>query len=132
MVYLFSYGGMLLDLFIFPLLIFKRTRLPAALVIVLFHLMNSKLFSIGIFPWFMIAVTPIFFPSEKLRFWGKYSIKKPVSFGMSRWVTWGLGIYFFFQITIPFRHFLFGRNPSWTKRWELICPTILPDDKEKK
>ena len=114
MVYLFTYGGMLLDLFIFPLLIFKRTRVPAAIVLVLFHLMNSELFTIGIFPWFMIASTVIFFPTEKLRFWKKYDIKKPDSTGMSKWVLWGLGVYFFIQITVPLRHYFYDGNPSWS------------------
>jgi len=114
MVYLFSYGGMLLDLFIFPLLIFKRTRIAAASVLVLFHLMNAELFTIGIFPWFMIAATGLFFPPEQFRFWKRQEHEKPAAFGMSKVVLWGLGIYFFIQLVVPLRHFLYNRNPSWT------------------
>jgi hypothetical protein len=77
--------------------------------------MNAKLFDIGIFPWFMIASTAIFFPSEKLRFWKGIKVKKPTSFVASRWVLWGLGIYLFIQVTIPLRHFLFDGNVNWTE-----------------
>ncbi len=61
-VYLFSYGGLFVDLLAVPLLLWRRTRVPAFLVLVAFHLMNANLFSIGIFPWFMIAATLLFFP----------------------------------------------------------------------
>ena len=126
MVYIFTYGGLLLDLLIFPLLIFRKTRLPAAIAIVCFHLMNAKLFSIGIFPWFMIATTAIFFPPEKLRFLNFFpsknmQIKKELKekkippFVTSKWVVWGLGIYLFIQVTVPFRHLLFDGNVSWTE-----------------
>ena len=115
MVYLFSYSGLLLDLFIFPLLLFQKTRFPAAIVLTSFHLLNDKLFTIGIFPWFMIAATAIFFPPEKLRFWDQFNLKKPTSFHTPKWVFWGLSIYFFIQLTVPFRHFLFDGNVSWTE-----------------
>jgi len=115
MVFLFAYGGMLLDLLIFPLLMFKKTRIPAAIVLVSFHLMNSQLFIIGIFPWFMIAATVIFFPSEKLRLWKKLKSKKPAPFVTSKRVLLGLAIYLLLQVTIPLRHFLYKGNVSWTE-----------------
>ena len=53
-VYAFSYGGLVFDLMIVPLLMWKRTRVFAVIWIMAFHMMNAYLFSIGIFPWFMI------------------------------------------------------------------------------
>lgn len=35
-----------------------------ALALILFHLMNDRLFSIGIFPWFMIAALTIYLPPD--------------------------------------------------------------------
>ena len=60
---LFSYGGLLFDLAVVPLLLWKRTRLQAFLAAVVFHLCNALLFefSIGVFPWMMIAATLMFF-----------------------------------------------------------------------
>ena len=48
-VYAASYGSLLLDLFIAPALLWRRTRLPAFGVAVLFHLSNARLFSIRCF-----------------------------------------------------------------------------------
>ena len=62
MVYLISYGGLLFDLLIVPLLLWRRTRPLAFLVALAFHLTNWYLFNIGIFPWLMIAATLLFFP----------------------------------------------------------------------
>ena len=64
MVYLFSYGGLLLDLFAVPLLLWPRTRNLTYAVTLGFHLMNAQLFNIGMFPWFMICATLLFFPPD--------------------------------------------------------------------
>jgi len=64
MIHLLSYGGLLLDLGIVPFLIWRRTRPFAFAAGVVFHLMNARLFAIGIFPWFMIAATAMFFPPD--------------------------------------------------------------------
>jgi hypothetical protein len=61
-VYFISYGGLLFDLTIVPLLFWRRTRVLAYLLAVAFHLTNSYLFNIGIFPWVMISATLLFFP----------------------------------------------------------------------
>lgn len=61
MVYFFSYSGLLIDLFALPLLFYQRTRPWIFLILLLFHLTNDRLFSIGIFPWFAIGATTIFF-----------------------------------------------------------------------
>ena len=56
-----SYSGLLLDLFIVPLLLWRRTRGIAFALITTFHLLNAYWFDIGIFPWFMILATTLFF-----------------------------------------------------------------------
>jgi len=115
MVYVFSYGGLLLDLLIVPFLIYKKTRIPAFLIITCFHVMNSQLFGIGIFPWFMIAATTIFFPAEKFRFWKRSENQSPSSFKISSYAFWGLAVYVLIQVTVPFRHHLFKGNVNWTE-----------------
>jgi hypothetical protein len=60
-VYLFAYGGIAFDLLIAPLLLCRKTRPWAYAVNLLFHLTNTQLFHIGIFPWFLIGATTIFF-----------------------------------------------------------------------
>ncbi|WKN44234.1 HTTM domain-containing protein [Tunicatimonas pelagia] len=64
MVYFFSYSGLMIDLLALPLLLYRKTRLPMFVVLVLFHFTNDQLFSIGIFPWMAIGVTTIFFAPD--------------------------------------------------------------------
>lgn len=125
MVYSMSYAGLLLDLFIVPFLIWKRTRIAAFVVALSFHLMNSQLFSIGIFPWFMIAATLMFFdPGWPRRLLPKKNTQASTT-GIMWWskqpVRWRrvtvalLAIYAFIQIALPFRHLLYPGNVSWTE-----------------
>ncbi len=56
--------ALVFDLSMVPLMMSPRTRrfiYPIALV---FHLMNSRLFTIGMFPWLMMLLTAVFFPSD--------------------------------------------------------------------
>ncbi|MDQ3440936.1 MAG: HTTM domain-containing protein, partial [Planctomycetota bacterium] len=69
--YIFSFGGMLFDLLIVPLLLWRRTRPIAFCAAVLFHLSNAYLFHIGVFPWLGIATTTLFlYPAWPRRAWG--------------------------------------------------------------
>lgn len=61
---LIAYGGLLFDLAVVPMLLWRRTRLLGYALAVGFHLTNAYLFNIGIFPWFMIAATLLFFPPD--------------------------------------------------------------------
>lgn len=62
--WVFSYGGLLLDLLIVPALLWRRTRIPALIVAIGFHLMNAAMFNIGVFPWLAIAATLLFLPPD--------------------------------------------------------------------
>ena len=125
MVYAFSYMGLLLDLLIVPFLLWKRTRALAFLAISMFHLMNAKLWTIGIFPWFMIAATTIFFEPDwfrkvinRLRLGRAYlptfdaSIVSPKP---SIYVKGILITFIIVQLFMPFRHFLLPGNVHWNE-----------------
>lgn len=134
-IYLFSYGGLLFDLFVFPLLLWPRSRPFAFLVALSFHLMNTWLFSIGIFPWFMIAATALFFSPDWPRRWVDWFSENlkdnsslptppegvetafPEAFRpASRHVILGLlGLYLVIQILFPFRHHLYPGDVHWTE-----------------
>ncbi|ELT96478.1 hypothetical protein CAPTEDRAFT_169440 [Capitella teleta] len=53
-------GGLAIDLFIGYILFFDKTRIIGIIFGGSFHLMNSQIFSIGMFPWMMLATMPIF------------------------------------------------------------------------
>jgi HTTM domain/Vitamin K-dependent gamma-carboxylase, lumenal domain len=127
-VYLFSYGALLFDLLIFPLLLWNRTRIYVFGFVLYFHLMNSWLFDIGVFPWFMIAATLLFFPPDwprrvfiKLGLSSEAIIDKPEQPGNKRFLPVQLatlillGVYILFQLLMPLRHFMYPGEVSWTE-----------------
>ena len=59
--YLFSWVSAIFDIFIFFLLINKRSRWISYFVAFVFHIMTAIMFPIGVFPYVMIASTLIFF-----------------------------------------------------------------------
>lgn len=125
MAYLLSYGGFFLDLLVFPCLLWRRTRLIAFVCAVIFHLMNSQLFSIGIFPWIMIASTALFFapdfPRRLVKRWLTMNHCNPAPLMKPKYLRWWrantcvlLSIYLALQLLIPLRHFLYPGNVNWT------------------
>ena len=60
----FVWSGLLFDLLIVGVLLFRKTRLLGFVLCLVFHLLNASLFRIGIFPWLMILVTTIFFQPD--------------------------------------------------------------------
>ncbi len=127
-VYFFAYSGFLLDLLIVPFLLWKRTRIFAYGLIASFHILNWQLFSIGIFPWFMIFATLMFFdPSwprqiiKKFRIAKKSKIVKEspskiTSLTKNQKIILSLFfIFIIFQIAMPLRHYAYPGNVSWTE-----------------
>jgi len=124
--YVFSYGGLFFDLFIVPLLLWRRTRVYAFAGAFLFHLTNQELFNIGIFPWMMMGATAIYFEPD----WPRRLVKKlrggtiessavisdPVpSSGRQRIVLSFLAIYVIWQCLFPLRFLLYPGDPLWTE-----------------
>lgn len=117
----FAYGGLLFDVFIVPLLWWKKTRPFAFLIALFFHLSNVYLFQIGIFPWFMIVATTLFLePDWCSRLIPKLGLTLPLArwvptFGSPRLVMTLLGAFLLWQTLMPLRHFLYPGNLSWTE-----------------
>ncbi|MGE3820966.1 MAG: HTTM domain-containing protein [Isosphaeraceae bacterium] len=117
-----SHGGLLLDLFVVPMLFWRPTRLLAVAALVAFHAINATLFSIGVFPWLMLAVTPIFFPPDTLRrvLGGRAadraeappSTASPIRRAA---ILAALGVYLGVQVLVPLRHHLYPGEVSWTE-----------------
>ncbi len=108
----------------FGLLMWKRTRMAAFGMCIAFHLMNSVIFNIHVFPWFMLAATPLFFEPDWPR-WvlGAAGLGLPamndgnVELGLGR----TLGVVFvicyaLFHCVWPLRHNLYASDTSWTER----------------
>ena len=121
---LFTWGGLVFDLSIVPLLCYRRTRAWAYVVSVLFHLTNHLLFQIGIFPWFMILGTTLFFEPD----WPRRVVARLVPGGavrippaaegereVSPLVGGLLVAWIVVQIALPFRHALYPGRVDWTE-----------------
>jgi len=118
--YILAYCGILFDGLIVPLLLFKPTRKYAFIVSIFFHLFNSIVFQIGIFPYLSLAFTLFFFPAEKIQklflkkkpFYKLYDIIIPKS---KQPIIIIFGIYFLIQIGLPLRHHFIEDNVLWTE-----------------
>ena len=75
-VFLFAYGALFVDLLAVPFLLWRRTRIYTFGMLVAFHVLNSQLFLLGIFPWFMIFATLMFFDPSWPRLIKKFKISK--------------------------------------------------------
>ncbi|MFS4416755.1 HTTM domain-containing protein [Maribacter sp. 2307ULW6-5] len=129
--YAFSWSGALYDLAIPFLLLYKKTRGPAFVLVVVFHLLTRVLFPIGMFPYIMIVSTLIFFDAglhhNILRglagvfHWSKASfdngktlmVKK--SHGTRLKHTFLMG-FFAVQLLFPFRYLLYPGELFWTEQ----------------
>ena len=135
MVYLFTYGGLLLDLLVVPLLLWRRTRLLGLALAIVFHLLNAALFPIGVFPWLMIGATLLFFPPETFRrVLARLRVPvaatpRPVETAPPRPVTVVLALYLVFQLVIPLRHLLYPGNVDWTEEGHRFSWHMLLRDK---
>lgn len=109
-----SYSGLVFDLTIPFLLFWKRTRVFAFISVVVFHLLNSQLFSIGVFPWLSILLSTLFFdPSWPRRILGNGREPKIATKGsrLSLLICTSIA---FVQIIIPLRYHFYSEDPNWT------------------
>ncbi len=115
----FSLGGLAFDLAVVPLLLWRRTRLVAFGAVALFHLTNAYLFSIGVFPWLMIAATLVFFPPDWPRRLLPERLQRPperrAAPPLGRWAAGLLAVYVAVQVLAPLRHLLYAGPVSWTE-----------------
>ena len=118
--YFLAYGGIMFDGLIIPALLFKPTRKFAFFISIFFHLFNSIVLQVGIFPYLAIAFSLFFFEPKTIRniFLKKkelYStneviIPKYSSLFITIFIT-----YFLIQIALPLRHHYFEDDVLWTE-----------------
>lgn len=115
-----AWFGFFFDLLIIPLLLWKRTRILAFLAAVFFHLFNSFIFHIGIFPYLALAFTIFFFSTENINryfLWKKphYSAAE-VEVPKNRNLIVGfMAIWLLVQAALPVRHWFFKDDVLWTE-----------------
>ncbi len=143
-VWFMAYGALMLDLAIVWLLLYRRTRPVAFVIVTCFHLLNVWLFGLFIFPWLMIAATTLFLEPdwpEHLGRWARARVPRPAPLvtpavngaatlgvipattspeGSRRRIpamlAVGLLVWASIQVALPLRHFAIAGDPSWTEQ----------------
>lgn len=128
--YAFSWGGALFDLFIPFLLLVRKTRRYAFILLVVFHVLTWVLFPIGMFPFIMIISTLIFFDSRThkkalLTFAGWTRIPIAIFNNQLNWLPKNgpptnlrigmLVLFFAFQLLFPWRYVFYPGELFWTE-----------------
>lgn len=116
--YVIAYGGIAFDGLVIPALLFKPTRKPAFIIGLFFHLFNSFVFQVGIFPYLAISWALFFFPPETARkfFLKKKSIPLPTEpHRLKPVVIYAFTLYLVIQALLPLRHHLYEGNVFWTE-----------------
>ena len=118
--YFLAYGGILFDGLIIPLLLFKPTRKWAFFASIFFHLFNSVVFQIGIFPYLSLAFSVFFFEPKTIQ---KLFLKKKYFYDKAEVIIPKyktpllliLSAYFLLQFGLPLRHHFIEDKVLWTE-----------------
>ncbi len=126
--YFFSWFGALYDLTIPFFLLNRKTRPYAYATVIVFHVLTSILFPIGMFPYIMIVSALIFFDSADLDAFfmriKRFSLFLPVVTNNNmftfappwRKVVVGMfGLFFIIQLLFPWRYLLMPGELFWTE-----------------
>ncbi len=123
--YAMSWCGVCYDLSIPFLLLYRKTRVYAFGLVIVFHVLTRIIFPIGMFPHIMILSTLIFFDAKVHRKIIGVFRQKPrdksqetinvKSYKGGRFVPLVLGVFFILQILIPFRYLLYSGELFWTE-----------------
>ena len=125
--------GIAFDLLIVPALLWKPTRKFAFGCSIFYHLFNSFVFRIGIFPYLSLAFCLFFFQPQIIRklFLTKkeVNIPKETKFPKNfRWLTGAMVTYLLIQLLLPLRHHLIEDDVLWTEEghrlsWRMMLRT---------
>ncbi len=118
-----AYGGIFFDMLVIPALLWKRTRFIALAASLFFHLFNSAVFQIGIFPYLALSFLVFFYDPKAIR--NIFFKKKPTPSvtelsktlvpkyaNLALFIGYG---YFIIQALLPIRYHLYPGNVHWTE-----------------
>jgi len=115
-----GYAGILFDALIIPALLWKPTRSIAFCAAIFFHLFNSIVFQIGIFPYLALAFCVFFFEPQTLK---RLFRLKHIEYEGNQIATpqkkqllyFGFVLYFLVQLSLPLRHHMIPDDVLWTE-----------------
>lgn len=118
--YAIAYVGIIYDLLIVPALLWKPTRKAAFALSVFFHLFNSIVLQVGVFPYMALAFSVFFFPPKTLQ--RVFRIKNQVVYRAKEIIVPSnyktilavCSIYLIIQVGLPVRHWFIQDDVLWT------------------
>jgi hypothetical protein len=128
--YAIAYGGIAFDATLPFLLSFRRTRRIGFAAAFIFHILNHVFLNIGLFSFLMIGAITIFFdPDWPRQLWRRLTatVPRPTTTAIpapprarhlspAQWTGLALlHVYVLVQILVPFRHWLYPGQVSWTE-----------------
>lgn len=119
--YSVAWGGIAYDLLIGPALLWKKTRKFAFAASIFFHLFNSVVFHIGIFPFMAIAFSILFFEPETIRsifFKSKEAFDAATVKIQPKYrtpTTVFIVTFLSIQVLLPLRHWTIPGDVTWTE-----------------
>ncbi|OIQ29315.1 MAG: hypothetical protein BM564_06345 [Bacteroidetes bacterium MedPE-SWsnd-G2] len=133
--YVLAYGGILYDGLIIPMLLWKPTRKYAFMASIGFHLFNSIVFQVGIFPYLALGFSVFFFEPKTIRKlflrrkkpFANHMVKTP---SFSKAMIAVLSVYFIIQIALPLRHWGFKDDVLWTEEGHRMSWRMMLRSKE--
>ena len=115
--YAASWAGAVFDLAIVPLLLWRRSRGPAFVGLVLFHLATRALFAIGMFPVLMTVAATLFLAPEwprRLGLFGPARTRRATALVAARARFVLIGAHLLVQAALPLRGLLWPGPRAWT------------------
>lgn len=118
--YFIAYYGIVFDLLVIPLLLWSKTRKVIFVFGIFFHLLNSIIFGIGVFPYMSLALTLFFFSTKVIQ---RIFLKRKTHYeeteirvpNFNKAIIVCFFLWFVVQIGLPLRHWLIKGNVLWTE-----------------
>lgn len=131
--YFVAYGGILFDGLIIPMLLWKPTRKIAFFASIFFHLFNSIIFQVGIFPYLSLSFSLFFFEPKHIQniFLKKKTLSEANEVIVPNYASVIKTVFitfFIIQIALPLRHHCIEDDVLWTEEghrmsWRMMLRT---------
>lgn len=131
--YFVAYGGILFDGLIIPMLLWKPTRKIAFFASIFFHLFNSIIFQVGIFPYLSLSFSLFFFEPQQIQ---RLFLKNKTFYNANEVIVPNYApilksvfiAFFIIQIALPLRHHFIEDDVLWTEEghrmsWRMMLRT---------
>ncbi len=115
-----KYFGLTFDLLVIPLLLWKPTRWFAVIASIFFHLFNSIVFQIGVFPYLALSFLIFFFTTQQVHRWflpkkDFYDEEEVIVPQYRNWWIGGSTIFLIIMFLLPLRHWTIKGDVFWTE-----------------